>query len=229
MAKFGEDMKERTIDEPVTAEGVGSHDGSTDSESKPENWCYAKELRTLGQMLEAHQLSSIDLEVESGVYFVHGKATVQKSNQSSLSKLIRDFVFGTEDSPEEKSADDIKLRYTQNEIQQLDSEAREKRQDESKTPDPHSLSQVLRGAGSFLDSKQTSLIGITINGRWITLRYRTSEGNLEQAKQDIEYFFNYWVKMYLRRKNRAKLELRSPSDPTLVVTWEGLKRQNPTC
>ncbi|HTN71328.1 MAG TPA: hypothetical protein VMO00_09585 [Methylomirabilota bacterium] len=195
----------------------------TESASRGETWCYAKELRALGQALERRQIDCVDLDVESGVYFVRGKAKVVVAAWPSFAKLIR-FAFGGESAS--KDGGEVKLRYTSNEIQQLDDEARMKRQDGSKTPDPFSLSQVLRGAGSYLDNKQTSLVGITITGRWITLRYRTVEGRLEQAKQDLEYFFNYWVKMYLRRKNRAKLP--PPSDPTLIVTWEGIKKQDPT-
>lgn len=209
------------------AKEAQEHNPETELESDGKSWSYAKELRTLGQALEAHQLSSVDFEVDSGVYFVRGKATVAKPGQASLSKLIREFVFGADPDSKPKEPGDVHLRYTANEIKQLDEEGRAQRKDASKTPDPHSLSQVLRGAGSYLDNKRTSLVGITIRGRWVTLRYRTAEGSLEQAKQDIEYFFNYWVKMYLRRKNRSKLP--PASDPTLIVTWEGIKKQNPTC
>ena len=125
-----------------------------------------------------------------------------------------------------REGQEIKLRYTSKEIRQLDTEARRLRKDSKKTPDPHSLSQVLRGAGSYLDSRNIQLAGVTVKDRWITLRYRTPEGRIEEAKQDIEYFFNYWVKMYLRRRNRSVV--RSASDPTLIVTWEGIKKQNPT-
>jgi hypothetical protein len=198
----------------------------TEADSDNETWSYAKELRTLGQVLEAHQLSSVELEVESGVYFVRGKATVAKAAESSLAKLVHDFVFGPAPASKPREDSDLKLRYTANEIKQLDGEGQSKRKDAGKTPDPHSLSQVLRGAGAYLDEKRTSLVGITVRDRWITIRYKTADGTLEKAKQDIEYFFNYWVKMYCRRKNRAKSA--PPNDPTLVVTWEGIKKQNPT-
>jgi hypothetical protein len=36
----------------------------------------------------------------------------------------------------------------------------------------------------------------------------------------LEYFYDYWVKMYLRRSNRSKLP--PPSEPTLFVTWKGI-------
>ena len=64
-------------------------------------------------------------------------------------------------------------------------------------------------------------LGISLKGKWVTVSYQTAEGRLEQAQQDLEYFYDYWVKMYLRRSNRAKLP--PPSDPTVLVTWQGIQ------
>jgi hypothetical protein len=197
-----------------------------DPQAQAENWSYAKELRALGQALESHQLGCIELEVESGVYFVRGNATPSDSARASLSSLVRDFIFGSDAKAQVKEREEIKLRYSSNEIRQLDAEARQRRTDSKKTNDPHSLSQVLRGAGSYLDSRNIQLVGVTVKDRWVTLRYQTPEGRLEEAQQDLEYFFDYWVKMYLRRRNRSAV--RSPSEPTLIVTWEGKKKQDPT-
>jgi hypothetical protein len=90
-------------------------------------------------------------------------------------------------------------------------------------PDPYSLSQILRGAGSYLDNRDvTELVGISLKDKWVTVSYQTAEGGLERAQQDLEYFYDYWVKMYLRRSNRAKPP--RPSDPTVLVTWRGIQR-----
>jgi hypothetical protein len=220
-------MKQSNSDQQMLSKKFGASHAGENSASENEPWTYAKELRTLGQALEAHQISAVDLEIESGVYFVHGKATALKPGQESLRRLIRDFVFGASSAPAIKDGEDVTLRYTTDEIQQLDGEGQAKRTDGSKTPDPYSLSQVLRGAGAYLDNRhETALVGITVKDRWVTLRYRTAAGRLEQAKEDIEYFFNCWVKMYLRRRSRAKLP--PVANPTLVVTWEGIKKHNPT-
>src|SRR4026209_1189933 len=65
-------------------------------------------------------------------------------------------------------------------------------------------------------------MGISLKGKWVTVTYQTPEGRLEQAQQDLEYFYDYWVKMYLRRSNRAKLP--PPTEPTVFVTWEGNRK-----
>ena len=110
--------------------------------------------------------------------------------------------------------------FLADEIEQFDMRGKVKRADSNKMPDPYSISQILRGTGSYLDNRDvTTLVGISLNGKWVTVKYETAAGRLEQAKQDLEYFYDYWVKMYLRRSNRAKLP--PASDPTLFVTWQG--------
>lgn len=186
-----------------------------------EVFSYAKELRALGQALEKHHFSTLDLEVAGGIYFVRGKATVVKEAQSSFARLVRDLIYGYSAPTQEET----NLSFSAEAIDQLDCEGRSKRKECHQLPDPYSLSQILRGAGSYLDHRnETSLVGITLTDRWVTLRYKTAEGGLEQAKQDLVYFYDYWVKMYLRRSNRPKLPF--PSEPSLFVTWEGIKKRS---
>ena len=64
-------------------------------------------------------------------------------------------------------------------------------------------------------------VGISFEGRWVAVRYRTDEGRLEQTQQDLDYFYDYWVKMYLRRGNRAKLT--PPGKPTVLGTWQRIQ------
>jgi hypothetical protein len=116
----------------------------------------------------------------------------------------------------------VDLHFTSEDIESFDLRGKVRRQDPSKMPDPYHISQILRGAGSYLDNREaTTLRSISLKGKWVTVRYETAEGRLEQAQQDLEYFYDYWVKMYLRRANRAKVP--SPSDPTVLVTWRGIQ------
>jgi hypothetical protein len=190
-----------------------------------EPFSYAKELRALGQALEQHHFSFLDLEIEGGIYVIRGKATALKEAQSSFSRFVRDLIHGySSTSRKNNSGVETNLRVSPEEIDQLDSKGRLKRKESHQLPDPYSISQILRGAGSYLDNRdETSLVGITIKDQWVTIRYKTAEGRLEQAKQDLEYFYNYWVKMYLRRSNRPKLP--HPSEPSLIVTWQGINKR----
>ena len=75
-------------------------------------------------------------------------------------------------------------------------------------PDPQALSQILRSAGAYLDTRKgSSLIGIMMRERDMTIRFETTSRRLEEMRQDIDYFYDYWVKMYLRRNKRSQVDL----------------------
>jgi hypothetical protein len=186
---------------------------------------FAKELRALGQAIEKFSFSAFDLQIDSGIYVVTGRAIMpEETVRFSFSRFVRELLRGSDPTATVTTkAGQIDLRFTPEEIEKFDVRGRVKRQDAGKMPDPYSISQILRGAGSYLDNRDaTSLVGITLKERWVTVSYQTAEGRLEQAKQDLEYFYNYWVKMYMRRSNRAKLP--PSADPTLFVSWEAIQK-----
>jgi hypothetical protein len=103
-------------------------------------------------------------------------------------------------------------------------QGREHRRNAAQNPDPYALAQKLRGVGSFLDYRpETTLTGISVEDRWVTVRYKTAEGRIEQAKQDVAYFYNYWVKMYLRRGLHQNQTL--PDNSTVVIDWGAAEHQ----
>ncbi len=185
---------------------------------------FAKELRALGQALEKFKFSAFDLELQNGIYVVTGRAVTADRITFSFSRFMRELFRGV--MPRTTltyTQDQMHLRFSPEEIERFDVRGRVKRQDSNKMPDPYSISQILRGAGAYLDNRDVATFsGIFLRGNWVTVAYQSPEGRLEQAKQDLEYFYNYWVKMYMRRSNRAKLPV--PSEPTLFVTWEGIQK-----
>jgi hypothetical protein len=204
---------------------VGSEDRATSSEVHAANSPgFAHQLRALGQALEKFSFSAFDLQLRTGTYLVTGTAISNEPVKFSFSRFVRELLRGsTARTTVTCSANQIDLRFSPKEIEGFELSGKINRKTPDKMPDPYSISQILRGAGSFLDNHcVTELVGISLKGRWVTVSYQTAEGRLEQAKQDLEYFYDYWVKMYLRRSNRAKLP--PPSDPTVLVTWQGLQR-----
>lgn len=194
--------------------------GITQADSKD----FARRLRALGQALEKFSFAAFDLEIRSGAYMIKGTASSTDNVKFSFSRFVRELLQGCRAQAALSSTDsEVDLRFSHEEIEHFDLRGRTKRQDANKMPDPYSISQILRGAGSYLDSRDlTRLIGISLKGKWVTVMYETAEGRMEQTQQDLEYFYDYWVKMYLRRGNRAKPAI--PSDPTVLVTWKGIQR-----
>ena len=185
----------------------------------------AHQLRALGQALEKFSFSAFDLELRSGTYLVtgHAMSTEEVSNFLSLVSCVsccaarRCGRFGND------SSNAVELHFSSEEIERFDVRGKVKRQDSSKMPDPYSISQILRGAGSYVDSRDgTTLMGISFEGNWVAVSYQTVGRPLGKSQQDLEYFYDFWVKMYLRRSNRVKLP--PPSDPTVLVTWRGIQK-----
>ena len=193
------------------------------SKAQADSQNFARQLRALGQALERFSFSAFDLELRSGTFLVTGTAVSTENVKFSFSRFVRELLRGSSAKAMVMCNDSqVNLRFSPEEIARFEERGKVRRQDSSKMPDPYSLSQILRGAGSYLDKRDvTTLMGISLKGKWVTVSYQTAEGRLEQAQQDLEYFYDYWVKMYLRRSNRAKLP--PPSDPTVLVTWQGIQ------
>jgi hypothetical protein len=212
-------------------EGAAEFHEQTKNPSQLLKASYARELRAVGQALEARHVVSLDLELKGGLYVVRGRITASDYAQSSLSAFVQDFVSGVScvfTGASRRSLYEIDLSYSPQDVEKLDLQGRGHRRDASQNPDPYGLAQKLRGVGSFLDYRpETTLTGISVEDRWVTVRYKTAEGRIEQAKQDVAYFYNYWVKMYLRRGLRQNQRL--PDDPTVVVNWgtAGQEQNNP--
>jgi hypothetical protein len=207
----------RTAKHEHLKESIGTPD--TAKLHKP---VYAHELRAVGQALESRHVYSLDLELEGGLYVVRGKVKASSYAESSLSAFIQDLISGVGSAltgNPRRSMYEIDLSYDPKDIKDLDSKGRAQRRNPNQNPDPYSLAQKLRGIGSFLDYQpETTLARVSVEDRWVTVRYLTANGRMEEAKQDVAYFYEYWVKMYLRRSQRPADAF--PDDPALQVAWE---------
>src|SRR5262245_65447240 len=88
---------------------------------------YARELRAVGQALEARHVFSLDLELRGGLYVVRGKVTAADYAQSSFSGFIQDFVSGVGSvltGARRPSTYEIDFSYRPEDIEELDSKGR---------------------------------------------------------------------------------------------------------
>ena len=178
------------------------------SDQKPAS-SYARDLRVVGQLLERRQVSSADIVYVADAYIIRG---IQKPNGESRSNgqfsrrlMMRLGAILHGDFRQSLRSGVIDLRYDLEEIVNVDSVARRRRSKISPLPDPYSFSHILRSAGAYLDGrKNSSLIGISLQDRWVTIRFETAEGYPEETKQSLQYFYDYWVKMYLRRGSQGQ-------------------------
>jgi hypothetical protein len=182
-----------------------------DLDQKPAS-SYARDLRVVGQLLERWQITGADLVRVADAYIIRG---IQKANGDSrfFGFFSRRFMTGLYailhgDFRRTLRSRVINLRYDLEEIVKVDYLARCKRSDISPLPDPYSLSHILRSAGAYLDGRKNSaLIGISLQDPWVTIRFETTEGKPEETKQHRQHFYDYWVKMYLRRANQGQMQM----------------------
>jgi len=215
-------MKPIPTQKPASAE-YHVPDAAPDSISESTKYFpYDRILRTLGSALERDGFSEFELQVGEGGYNVCGSASLEKPAPPSLFRRI----LSRDNTVKHGAKAAIReVHYSLADLLTFESEARERRRQSGQMPEPYSLSQILRGVGCYMDKREGSqLASVGVKNRWVSIEYFASDGRLQKAHQDFDYFYDYWVKMYMQRGNRPKLP--SPSDPTLFVTWEASLRRH---
>ena len=184
---------------------------------------YAKELRAIGQALEKLQFRSFELRQQDGQYLVSGRAAANVEATFKLIRRIREIARGGGKLAGGRNP--VELSYSTTDIEILDMKERIKREQSTKLPDPYSVSQFLRGVGAFLDRQRAAtLLGITFEDSWATVRFQTAAGKVQQEKRDLAYFYDFCVKMYLRRGNRPGNDRRR--EPTIYAELDAEQRLN---
>jgi len=183
--------------------------------SQTEKHSYASTLRTLGHALEAHHFLGFELTLEDDTYVIKGRVSPVATPKRTLFQTICSLMSKPNRPVGVKNKNnELELRYSIDEIQALDDHVRSQRKESPEIPDPHSISQLLRGIGCYLDRRHDSkLVGVSIEDRWVTIMHHSSDGRLLRTCQDIEYFYDFWVKMYMHRSSRPSPP--APSDPTV--------------
>jgi hypothetical protein len=178
---------------------------------------HASTLRMLGHVLEAHRCSTFEIRVENYDYVIKGKIPPAEQPKPSLLRSVRTlFSKPPVPIPEENKTNEIELRFSPGDLQALEAQVRSERKASPEAPDPQGTSQLLRGVGCYLDKRPYSMfVSVAVEDRWVTIVSRNRAGQLQKVQQDIEYFYNFWVKMYLQRSGRPSDPL--PSDPTVCV------------
>jgi len=181
---------------------------------------YAEQLRSLGQVFEKLGLTSFDLMIEKGAYKVVGMTPAGSVDTVALIQRLQAGARGDENLQKAVLAGEpMKLTYSGRDVENLSVMGRAKRGAADKAPDGHGMSQILRSVGGWLDRHAGAvLMSMRLANDWVVVRYRGADGTVEEENQHIDYFYDYWVKMYMRRKGRA--QPARAKEPTLYVQWD---------
>jgi len=168
---------------------------------------FAQLLRPVGQMLEPLQIESFSLNVEESGVSVHAQKRDDRAAQKAdvslrvTWQIFRRKQAGADPTPQPTSGL-LEMHYSYDEIARMDKEAQRRRQGAGGSSEAHTLSQVLRAVGAFVDQKQGRLVGVNKKGQDITIEYESALKRNQTERFTVASLYDFWVKMYLRRRDR---------------------------
>jgi hypothetical protein len=180
---------------------------------------YEHILRAVGQGLEALSLEAFDLEVAGDIFSVRGIPTRKESEKSPVIKL-KAFktafldICNPSKAPPRSATPAVKvpgpsrllrLEFTQTDIDKLEREGQALRSDWERSPLSHSLPQVLRTVGWYVDHKKCELHKISKTGETLTVSYTGSLDTQKLETLTLVEIYDMWVHLYNRRKGRIQI------------------------
>lgn len=150
---------------------------------------YDQTLRAIGQSLEERRANSFDLKCQGESYFVH---TESRKPPSTLQGWLQRWHG-------QPASDTSGLTYTPEDIDRLERKGRERRHDPHRLPDFHSLPNILRTVGAYLDTKSARLLRVQKQDLLMTILYQTSQGHPEIEERTVASFYDLSVEMYKKR------------------------------
>ena len=180
---------------------------------------YEHILRAIGQGLEAVSLEAFDLEVVEDTFSIRGIPTRKESEKSTIAPLNtfkKAFLSichsPIKSAPSETPAERVpgsprllRLQFTQADIDKLERDGQALRSDWEPSPLSHSLPQVLRTVGWYVDDKKGQLHKVSRNGETVSVSYTGSLGTHKTETLALMEIYDMWVHLYKRRKGHIKI------------------------
>ncbi len=156
-----------------------------------ERKAYDRQLRTIGQSLEAQRINIFELHHQGELFIVKG----EPAKETSLLAKLRNWQ--KHNRAEGMSGS---LTFTAQDIEQLDRQGRAQRTKNDRLPDFHSLANTLRTVGSYLDAKEAELIELQKKELSITILTRNQSGHPEFEERSLVSFYNLFMRLHARRE-----------------------------
>jgi len=167
---------------------------------------FAQLLRPVGQMLEAVNPESFSLTVERESVSVRARKREETAPSADVSLKVSWQLFRRkrpERAEPQPSSGVLELHYTREDIERAETEGQARRNSASGIPEAHGLSQVLRAVGGYVDQRGGRLAGVSKANEDITIEYDSATGRRVTEQFTVASLYDYWVKMYMRRKQRS--------------------------
>jgi hypothetical protein len=180
---------------------------------------YARHLRAIGQDLETLHFTQFNLELTGDAYLVWVKPDDPAENSNPLLRISKRRLQKlwrprTSSGAAKRGEPDAafpsptvkQLRYSVQDVERIEREQRAQRRQQSGSADGHRLSQLLRTVGDLVERKSERLLGIAWQELSIGVVVETPHGRKEVDVFRPDNLYDLWVKMYLRRENRARFD-----------------------
>ena len=180
---------------------------------------YEHILRAIGQGLEALSIEAFDLEVANDTFLIQGTVKQKQSakrrtaNLIAFKKAFLDICHISKKPPSSKiparkvaaPSRSLCLQFTRNDIDKLERDGQASRSDWNTSPLAHSLPQLLRTVGWYVDQKERWLHKISNNGESVTISYLEPIGAKKIETFTLLQLYDMWVHLYKRRKGYIQI------------------------
>lgn len=177
---------------------------------------YARHLRVIGQDLEHLHLDRFNLECTGDAYLVWMRPESVATSQNPLLRISRNRlqklwkhrveprILGHEETYTDASSQPARrLRYTFQDLDRIERDRRQLRKRRSGTADGHSLAQLLRTIGDLVEHRNERLLGISWQELSVSMVVENAQGRKGIDVYRPDNLYDLWVRMYLKRDNRA--------------------------
>jgi len=154
-----------------------------------------RQLRSIGQSLEAQRIQVFELTRQGESYTVRGEPEKEVSLLATLrhwQKRLRHEGVTTS------------LTYTLHDIDELERQGLANRAKSNRLPDFHSLPNTLRTVGAYLELKNSELLELHKKQLSITLLSRNQAGYPELEERSLGSFYELFVSLHARRNAVSK-------------------------
>jgi len=196
-----------TPDTPKPSKSTGNGFGNID---------YARHLRVIGQDLENLHLDRFNLECTGDAYLVWMRPESATASPNPLLRISRNRlqklwknrveprIFGHEESYTNAASQPARrLRYTFQDLDRIERERRQLRRRRSGNADGHGLSQLLRTIGDLVEQRNERLLGVSWQELSVSMVVENAQGRKGIDVYRPDNLYDLWVRMYLKRDNRA--------------------------
>jgi hypothetical protein len=154
------------------------------------NMSYHRQLRSIGQSLEAQRINVFELTCRGDRILIKG----EPEKETSLLAALRNWQ--KQRRSEGLSAS---LTFTAQDVNQIDRQGRANRSQVNRLPDFYSLANTLRTVGAYLDLKGAQLMEIQKRPLSMTILLHNQAGHPEYEERTIASFYELFLRLHDRR------------------------------